>query len=235
MEALARSYGPPPSWTPPATALPSISRAVYEQKPLPSLPIYSQLETSYAYHPYPRTEHYMPDPSPQMGYLSPPPESDQRHCNKKYTTEEGDFIIYAWHDKKQKWQSIKRDFGRIFGTKPERTIQGLQAWYYRMNQRIPVWDQDGWLIFNDEEDIEPRYISIKCRERDAVHKSEPLGLAQRYPERAMHYPWVDPEVKRQARDWGKLNRPSKLSNSFSMIEMLTCEISCKASHAVRRA
>lgn len=140
--------------------------------------------------------------SPHVGYPSPPPELENRHCNKKYTTEEGDFIIYAWHDKKQKWQSIQKDFARIFGTTPERTIQGLQAWYYRMNQRIPVWDRDGYLIFDDDDDIEPRYISIKCRERDAVHKSEPLGLAQRYPERAMHYHWVDPEVKRQSRDWG---------------------------------
>jgi hypothetical protein len=152
-----------------------------------------------------------------MGYPSPPPDCDQRHCNKKYTTEEGDFIIYAWHDKKKKWQTIQKEFAHIFGTKPERSVQGLQAWYYRMNQRIPVWDQDGWLVFNDEDEVEPRYVTIKCREREAVLKNEPLGLAQRYPERAIHYHWVDPEVKRQARDWGELpsstrtSRPSVLT------------------------
>ncbi|KAM5351508.1 hypothetical protein ACJ41O_004231 [Fusarium nematophilum] len=135
-------------------------------------------------------------------YPSPPPEGENRHINQKYTTEEGDFIIYAWHDKKMKWQRIKQEFASRFGRTPERTVQGLQAWYYRMNQRIPIWDQDGWLCFDNEDDLEPRHVSIKCRERDGQDKPmEPLGLAQRYPERAMNYDWVDPEFKLKARDW----------------------------------
>lgn len=132
------------------------------------------------------------------GYPSPPLDGESRHINQKYTTEQGDFIIYAWHDKKMKWQRIKQDFAAMFGTKPKRTVQGLQAWYYRMNQRIPLWDKDGWLIFDNDEDLEPRQISIKCRE-----SNESLGLAERYPERAIHYKWVDAEFKRKARDWGE--------------------------------
>ncbi|KAJ4190012.1 hypothetical protein NW767_011356 [Fusarium falciforme] len=135
-------------------------------------------------------------------YPSPPPEGENRHINQKYTTEEGDFIIYAWHDKKMKWQRIKQEFAARFGRTPERTVQGLQAWYYRMNLRIPIWDQDGWLCFDNEDDLEPRHVSIKCRERDSQDKPmEPLGLAQRYPERAVNYAWVDPELKLKARDW----------------------------------
>ncbi|KAG8665917.1 hypothetical protein FPOAC1_010718 [Fusarium poae] len=136
-------------------------------------------------------------------YPSPPPEGgESRHINQKYTTEEGDYIIYAWHDKKMKWQQIKQEFAARFGNTPERTVQGLQAWYYRMNQRIPIWDQEGWLCFDNEDDLEPQHVSIKCRERDSQDKpSEPLGLAQRYPERAIHYSWVDPEIKFKSSDW----------------------------------
>lgn len=138
---------------------------------------------------------------PVAFYPSPPPEGESRHINQKYTAEQGDFIIYAWHDRKIKWQRIKQEYAAMFGTTPERTVQGLQAWYYRMNQRIPVWDKDGWLRFENEDDLEPKHVSIKCRGQDKP--MEPLGLAQRYPERAMKYSWVDPELKRRAQDWGK--------------------------------
>lgn len=167
------------------------------------MPAYASQES---YSPYHMNDSYMHGSSHLDGYPSPPPDSENRHINQKYTTEEGDFIIYAWHDKKLKWQRIKQDFASMFGRTPERTVQGLQAWYYRMNQRIPLWDQDGWLIFDNEDDMEPKHISIKCRERDSQDKPmEPLGLAQRYPERAIHYSWVDPELKRKSQDWGMLH------------------------------
>lgn len=103
-----------------------------------------------------------------------------------------------------KWQLIKKEFAKRFGTRPERTVQGLQAWYYRMNQRIPIWDRNGMLEFEKEDDLEPKQISIKCRERDSQRPMEPLGLAQRYPERLVKYEWVDADIKRSASDWGKL-------------------------------
>ncbi|KAF4459932.1 hypothetical protein FALBO_13305 [Fusarium albosuccineum] len=129
---------------------------------------------------------------------------DRRHrrFNPKYTTEEGDFIIYALHDKKMKWQQIHREFNDIFGNKYERTLPGLQAWYYRMNQRIPVWDEDGFLCFENEDDLEPRQESIKCWNRgDQERDGGSLGLGQRYPERAVTYHWVDAELRARARDW----------------------------------
>lgn len=198
VEALARSHGPPRPHTPPSP-LPSLTRGGVLPPP--------HMAHGYMSHDgYPvghANDPFAHGPTILDSYPSPPPE-ENRHINQKYTTEEGDFIIYAWHDKKLKWQRIKQDFAAMFGRVPERTVQGLQAWYYRMNQRIPLWDQDGWLIFDNEDDLEPKYISIKCRERDSQDKPmEPLGLAQRYPERAIHYSWVDPELKRKSQDWGE--------------------------------
>ncbi|PFH58980.1 hypothetical protein XA68_12956 [Ophiocordyceps unilateralis] len=207
VEALARCHGPARPHTPPSP-LPSLARApttttttttTLTHQPLSSLHAYVPYESYPAYHVNETLMHGM---TGLDGYPSPPPDGENRHINQKYTTEEGDFIIYAWHDKKFKWQRIKQDFAAMFGRTPERTVQGLQAWYYRMNQRIPLWDQDGWLIFDNEDELEPKYISIKCRERDSQDKPmEPLGLAQRYPERAIHYSWVDHELKRKAQDW----------------------------------
>ncbi|OAQ89085.1 hypothetical protein VFPFJ_05494 [Purpureocillium lilacinum] len=198
VEALARSHGPARPYTPPSP-LPSLGRGPVLPHPMPALHGYAPHETYSAYHHH---DPFMHGSASMDGYPSPPPDGENRHINQKYTTEEGDFIIYAWHDKKLKWQRIKQDFAAMFGRTPERTVQGLQAWYYRMNQRIPLWDQDGWLIFDNEDDLEPKYISIKCRERDSQDKPmEPLGLAQRYPERALHYSWVDPELKRKCQDW----------------------------------
>ena len=208
VEAIARSFGQPPSWDPHGSE-PLVHTAkvdtLSQQRPLPSIYQSPTHTTSpYSYHSYSLNDASTLAPNSYSSYPSPPPDKgDGKHCNKKYTTEEGDYIIYAWHDKNQKWETIRNNFARLFGSEPNRTVQGLQAWYYRMNQRIPLWDQDGWLLFNDEDDVEPRCISIKCRERDAVHKSEPLGLAQRYPERAIHYAWVDEDVKRQASGWGE--------------------------------
>lgn len=144
---------------------------------------------------------------------SPLLDAKNRHINQKYTTEEGDFIIYAWHDRKMKWQRIREEFATLFGRTPERTVQGLQAWYYRMNQRIPVWDNDGWLCFENEDDQEPKHISLKRRERESQDKpTAPLGLAQRYPERAIRYSWVDTELKFKAKGWGKHHPPQNLSD-----------------------
>lgn len=151
-------------------------------------------------------------PQGYEGSSSPSSDAEDRHINQKYSTEEGDFIIYAWHEKKMKWVRIQEEFAERFGKIPKRSVQGLQAWYYRMNLRIPVWDAEGWLKFSNEDDLEPRYTSIKCREREGHGKNmEQLGLAQRYPERAVLYSWVDSDTKYKAREWGK--SPSRLMES----------------------
>ncbi|KID59539.1 hypothetical protein MAN_10583, partial [Metarhizium hybridum] len=179
VEALARSYG---SARPSTAPLPP---------PPPSRQVSMLLSLPQAYD----FQFVRCDPSPS-------PDGENRHISQKYTTEEGDFIIYCWHEKNLKWQRIKQDFAAMFRRTPERTIQGLQSWYYRMNQRIPLWDPDGRLIFDNDNDIEPKCVSIKCRQRDSQdNPMEPPGLSQRYPERAIHYSWVDPELKRVYQDW----------------------------------
>ncbi|KAG5980061.1 hypothetical protein E4U55_004444 [Claviceps digitariae] len=200
VEALARSYALARPYTP-SSPLPSLRRSSMLSQPARSSSM-STCTSQETYSPYHMNDMYMHTGSHVAGYPSPPSDGENRHINQKYSVEEGDFIIYAWHDKKLKWQRIKQDFAAMFGRTPERTVQGLQAWYYRMNQRIPLWDSEGWLIFDNEDDMEPKHISIKCRERDSQDKPmEPLGLGQRYPERAITYSWVDPELKRQSQDW----------------------------------
>lgn len=160
-------------------------------------------------------------PSSQYAYPSPPPD-DSRHINKKYTVEEGDFIIYQVNDKKKKWASITREFGLRFGRIPERTTSGLQAWYYRTNLHIPVWNESGWLIFDNDEDEGPRTVAIKCRS-----KASEFGLAQRYPERLMEYEWADEASKREARDWGEY------TFYFNLRPMLTVTTATKRSFQFR--
>ncbi|KAH7132810.1 hypothetical protein EDB81DRAFT_904895 [Dactylonectria macrodidyma] len=204
VEALARTHGPANCWSPPSP-LPSLTRNPLIFQPItpapPSWPLRGHTSEDSAGN-YLASRRETITSLNMDCYPSPPPEGENRHINQKYTTEEGDFIICAWHDKKMKWQRIKQEFATRFGRTPERTVQGLQAWYYRMNQRIPIWDQEGWLCFDNEDELEPRHVGIKCRERDGLDKPmEPLSLAQRYPERAVNYSWVDPELKHKARDW----------------------------------
>lgn len=165
---------------------------------------------------------------------SPPCEGDSRHVNQKYTEEQGDYIIYALHDKKMKWSAIQKEFSEKFGRNPERTVQGLQAWYYRMNQRIPVWCRDGLLRYDKEDDLEPRYTSIKRREQGSRDKPMELpGLAQRYPERAVKYPWVDEQLKHKARDWGKLTM-YRWYGTLMMTSLIAAKRSCQYGERLAR-
>lgn len=221
VEALLRANGPLESWTSPSplhdySVEDSASGHPTSRRTTHTSPGQNRFAVNYSLHSrqgnYGKPDEYLGNdastPSrqdlPGMScYPSPSPEGKRRRVGQEYTTEEGDYIIYAWQDKKMKWQRIKQEFAARFGSTPERTVQGLQAWYYRMNQRIPMWERDGRLCFDDEDDLQPQYISIKSRGRDSLAKlMEPLGIAQRYPERAVHYSWVDSETKSKARDWG---------------------------------
>lgn len=85
-----------------------------------------------------------------------------------------------------------------------------------MNQSIPEWDRDGWLVFEDDYALEPKQYAQKCRERDSNREPHKLiGLEQRYPERAIGYDWVDPETKARCQDWGKFP-PSVTPHSYTM-------------------
>ncbi|KAG6027481.1 hypothetical protein E4U19_001977 [Claviceps sp. Clav32 group G5] len=129
-------------------------------------------------------------------------DGENGHINEKYTTEQGDFIIYAVHDLVLDWKQVEEEYAALFGTRPRRNRQGVQGWYYRSNIHIPVWDSDGRLIFDHENSPAPREQIIKCRDVKEKRKTRlGLGLGQRYPERAIKYHWVSPQFKREWQDW----------------------------------
>lgn len=129
------------------------------------------------------------------------------------------FIIYAFHNKKLRWEHIKQEFHNLFGKSHERTVQGIQAWYYRMSQRIHLWDENGMLCFENEFDIEPKYFSTKRREWGSQDKyMEALGLVRRFPERAIHYRRVDPALNLKAQDTGELSRVGTEPLNCSLID-----------------
>ncbi|OAA65077.1 hypothetical protein LEL_10524 [Akanthomyces lecanii RCEF 1005] len=150
------------------------------------------------------------DEGPVGGLAGPPTHArDGNHSptvdevertSPRYTIEEGDFIIYAFCDKKLSWYTIHKEFTAKFRRDPERSVQALQAWFYRTNQQIPVWDQDGALVFESDTDMEPKQKSSRCNSQGRAINTP--GLAQRYPERAVHYDWVDPDLKLAMSAWG---------------------------------
>ncbi|SPJ80248.1 uncharacterized protein FTOL_08640 [Fusarium torulosum] len=137
---------------------------------------------------------------------SPTPLSQgnkKRRKNPDYTKEEGDFIIYTWYDRGiRDWIAIHDAFARQFDEAPERSQGALISLYYRLEKRIPVWDEEGKLCFDNEDDIEPRFVEkAGCEAGNECQHMKSIGLAQRYPERAINYSWVDLETKCMAQDW----------------------------------
>lgn len=143
---------------------------------------------------------------PSIDQLSFPP-GETKQFNKRYTTEQGDFIVYALHDLGLSWDKIEEGFPQVFPQAPKRTKAGLQAWYYRLNLKVPVWDKEGWLIFDSDAAVEPRTTAVKCRAMEREHGAGAVGLSQRYPERLVMYEWVDDAAKQQAQDWGEYQKP----------------------------
>ncbi|KAL7953916.1 hypothetical protein V8C34DRAFT_295680 [Trichoderma compactum] len=43
----------------------------------------------------------------------------------------------------------------------DRLDQSNETWFYRMNEHIPLWDRDGRLIFNNDNDLKPKCFSLK--------------------------------------------------------------------------
>ena len=140
------------------------------------------------------------------GELYPRAQANQQHTQhytKQYTAEEGDFIIYCRHERELSWEKVESEFARLFGSDPPRSQFSLQAYYYKLNANVPCWDSQGYLIFEDNI-VKPKTRKIKNsdRERQGVN-AEPLGLAQRYPERGKDYSWVEDKDKNAMSEWGK--------------------------------
>ncbi|KAG6082626.1 hypothetical protein E4U33_005497 [Claviceps sp. LM78 group G4] len=128
-------------------------------------------------------------------------------CNKRYTVEEGDFIVYAREDLSMSWFEVEAAFADLFHEGcHKRRHQGLEGWYYRNNSTIPEFTSDGRLVLvGTGSAAKPRIRSVKCR--DLVNgKTVPirtgLGLGHRHPERGMAYEWVLPDHRLQFQDWG---------------------------------
>ncbi|KAL7940549.1 hypothetical protein V8C42DRAFT_349408 [Trichoderma barbatum] len=49
--------------------------------------------------------------------------------------------------------------------------------------------------------MEPEYIKLDNKDKDTPQLKELFGLANRSPERAMGYSWVDTETKKKSCDW----------------------------------
>jgi hypothetical protein len=112
------------------------------------------------------------------------------HCNLKYRNEQLDFILYWNGDKLLAWKDVVAKFRETFPAEQIRGIQGLQGVFYRQNKGIPMTDENGELVFDDNDNV--RTVEVKVREQN--HK---IGLLDRYPERAIMYRWVEEEDKRR--------------------------------------
>ncbi|KAG6050303.1 hypothetical protein E4U39_004431 [Claviceps sp. Clav50 group G5] len=139
---------------------------------------------------------------PHVPQTSPPSFS-----NKRYTVEQGDFIVYAREDLSLSWPGVATAFANLFHEGCYvRRHQGLEGWYYRNNTVIPEFDSDGRLVFEGNgQPRKPRTRGVKCR--DLVNgKTIPIrtgfGLGHRHPERGMGYEWVRPDHRLQFQDWG---------------------------------
>ena len=78
---------------------------------------------------------------------------------------------------------------------------GIQAKYYRENEHIPTMGDGGLAEF--DEDGQRRRRACKVREQTHIESGR-IGLLERYPERAIFYPWVDEEHRRQAEQRGRI-------------------------------
>lgn len=117
--------------------------------------------------------------------------------NRKYTAEQVDFICYFHVDKKLNWNEVKEAYGRQFPSEGSRTESGLQGSYYRCNLQVPVTDHNNDLIFRDGV---LQVKTLKVREQGGTR----VGLLDRYPNRALEYPWVHDEDKRRVWHIGEL-------------------------------
>ncbi|KAL6790147.1 hypothetical protein GGI42DRAFT_365750 [Trichoderma sp. SZMC 28013] len=100
-----------------------------------------------------------------------------------------DFILYCWHERNLPWEQTREEVVRHFNC--ERTVEAVRSHYRDLSRSIPLSNDDGYLVFRNDYDLEPEYIRIsrveKCTQEPWMKK---LGLARRYPDRAKDYEWV---------------------------------------------
>ncbi|PKS10306.1 hypothetical protein jhhlp_002057 [Lomentospora prolificans] len=117
--------------------------------------------------------------------------------NRKYTQEQIDFVLYLRVDRKMNWSEVIPAYMNQFPEEVGRTTPGLQGSFYRENLAIPVTDANGDLMFDENGE----QIVQVSKVRDQPKK---IGLLDRYPDRAIDYPWV--EYKDKHRVWHRGSR-----------------------------
>ena len=132
---------------------------------------------------------------PRMRGSVPVREVHDGHKIRRYTIEQTDFLIYCVHEQRMSWGNIHKIFPLYFPSSPRRGLRSLRCAYSRLNKNVPAYSHYGELIFDHDLAIHPLYVDITSRNKEDI---KPIGLAQRYPDRAALYPWVDVVTKTRA-------------------------------------
>lgn len=160
------------------------------------------------------------------------PAARGSRCNVKYTIEQKDFIDY-WridrHERETAWEEVVREYNAQFKG-PHRAEGGLQSAWYRENKKIPIADAEGLLIFNDNDEIRTSEVPVR-EAKGKFHSVKSIGLLATHPERAIEYPWVSREHKRQV--WRVGTFLPTLLPSFSFPVLLCFSLSLNYKRADR--
>lgn len=70
--------------------------------------------------------------------------------NKKYSTEQNFFVCYHHCDLNLEWKVTEQLFAERYPEEPNRTDQGLQSIFYRLNKECPVITDDKLLVFRSD-------------------------------------------------------------------------------------
>ncbi|RYP25381.1 hypothetical protein DL767_008403 [Monosporascus sp. MG133] len=133
-----------------------------------------------------------------QGVRKPRSNPDEPHLNIKYITEELDFIRYHRCDRSSKWKELTESYNAQFHLRRRR--QGVQGGLYRQNDgQVPhLVDNGRRLHFLPNGHVTPSKTKIRNQKDKRL-----FGLVALFPERAMHYSWVDPESRQEAAELAK--------------------------------
>jgi len=134
------------------------------------------------------------------------------YCNKAYLREQVDWIRYMKEDCHVCYNAMCAEFDKLWPAE-RKTAQCFSARLYRDNkiprldaQRRPMFDENGKLLLDD----------AKVRGRATIEgrvKGVPFTLVDKYPWRAVEYPWVSEEHKELARRILQGNDPTDPAGS----------------------
>ncbi|RYP17091.1 hypothetical protein DL765_004710 [Monosporascus sp. GIB2] len=140
----------------------------------------------------------------RQGVRKPRSNPDEPHLNVKYITEELDFIRYHRCDRPTKWKELTESYNAQFHLRRRR--QGVQGGLYRQNDgQVPHLVDDGRrLDFLPNGHVAPSKTKIRDQKDKKLFR-----LVALFPERAMHYSWVDPESRQEAAKLAKEHATQK--------------------------